>query len=201
MNSPNRSSKMSDMEEAKSGPKPCAPRPAAVEGGVAELVVGGALLRVAQRLVGLVQLLELVLGGLVAAVAVGMAVLGEPAERRLDVLLARPPGEPQYLVVVALGHEPDIPISFATPRAGPRARGHKTEPSPRRNLDDALGCWQAEGWHCVLPQSSRSGRLLLVVLHFLEVGIDDVVAEPPLLLLAARAGARLAGAAAGCWPP
>ena len=97
---------MSDIDEAKSGPKPWPPRPCAVEGGVAELVVGGALLRVLQGLVGLVQLLELVLGGLVAGIAVGMAVLGEPAEGRLDVLLARPPGKPQHLVVVALGHEP-----------------------------------------------------------------------------------------------
>ena len=68
---------------------------AAVEGGVAELVVGRALLRVLQGLVGLVELLELVLGGLVAGVAVGMAVLGEPAEGRLEVLLARPPGKPE----------------------------------------------------------------------------------------------------------
>ena len=73
----------------------------ALEGGVTELVVGGALLRIPQGLVGLVQLLELVLGILVAGVAVGMAVLGEPAEGRLDILLARPPGKPQYLVVVS----------------------------------------------------------------------------------------------------
>src|SRR5262245_30178522 len=78
----------------------------AIEGGVAELVVGGALLGIAQRLVGLVQLLEPGLGALVAGVAVGMAVLGEPSKCRLDVLLARPPGEPQYVVVVALGHKP-----------------------------------------------------------------------------------------------
>ena len=97
---------MSDMDEAKSGPEAVRRRAAmAVEGGVAELVVGGALLRVLQGLVGLVQLLELLLGGLVAGVAVGMAVLGEPSERRLDVLLARPPGEPQDVVVVALGHK------------------------------------------------------------------------------------------------
>ena len=61
MNSPNRSSKISDIEAEKSGPKPCAAGPppsAGLEGGVAELVVGGAPLRVLQRLVGLVELLE-----------------------------------------------------------------------------------------------------------------------------------------------
>ena len=95
---------MSDIEEAKSGPKPPGAPVAAVECGVAELVVGRALLRVLQDLVGLVQLLELLLGGLVAGIAVGVAVLGEPAERRLDVLLARPPGsrEPRSSRVVVL---------------------------------------------------------------------------------------------------
>jgi hypothetical protein len=51
-----------------------------IERGVAELIVGRALLRVLQGLIGLVQFLELVLGVLVALVAVGMTVLGEPAE-------------------------------------------------------------------------------------------------------------------------
>src|SRR5262245_49177883 len=77
----------------------------AIERGMTELVIGGAFLRVAQRLVGLVQLFELGLGVLVARVAIGMAVFGEAPERRLDVLFARPPGEPQYVIVVALGHK------------------------------------------------------------------------------------------------
>ena len=49
------------------GPEAVAAAPLPIERGVAELVVGGALLRVLQGLVGLVQLLELVLGVLVAA--------------------------------------------------------------------------------------------------------------------------------------
>ena len=95
---------MSDIEEAKSGPKPRAPPAAVLEGGVAELVVGGALLRVLQDLVGLVQLLEADLGALVAGIAVGVKLLGEPPVGGFELLLARAPGEPECLVVVALGH-------------------------------------------------------------------------------------------------
>ena len=51
---------------------------------MAELVVGGALLRVLQGLISLVQLLELLLGGFVAGIAVGMAVLGE--RRKADLM-------------------------------------------------------------------------------------------------------------------
>jgi len=65
-----------------------------IERGMPELVVGGPLLRILQGLVGFIELLELGLGALVAVVAIGMAVLGEPAKCRLDVLLARAPGKP-----------------------------------------------------------------------------------------------------------
>ena len=54
---------------------------------MAEAVVGGALLRVPQALVGLVDFLELDLGRLVAAVAVRMELHGELAEGRLERLL------------------------------------------------------------------------------------------------------------------
>src|SRR5262249_53593118 len=100
----------------------------AIEGRVAHVVVGTALLRVLQDLVGLVQLLELLLGRLVAAVAVGMAILCQAAERRLDVLVARPSREPQNLVVVTLGHEPGIQSSPSL--CGRRAPGAGTQ-SPR----------------------------------------------------------------------
>ena len=55
----------------------------------AELVVLLALLGVAEHLVGLVDLLELRLGGLVAGVHVGMVLAGELAVRLLDLLLRR----------------------------------------------------------------------------------------------------------------
>src|SRR6185436_2221112 len=123
----------------------------AIEGGVAELVVGGALLRVAQRLIGLVQLLELRLGTLVAGIAVGVAVLGEPSERRLDVLLARPPGEPQYVVVVALGHKLVFRSSLLHRDLALDAESINAQPSAHHHLDDTLGCWLVEGWHSRSP--------------------------------------------------
>ena len=68
------------------------------------MVVGGALLRVLQDLVGLADLLEANLGARVLGVVVGMAFLGEPPVGRLKLLLARAPGDAQDLIVVALGH-------------------------------------------------------------------------------------------------
>ncbi len=59
--------------------------PAVLEGGMAEAVIGGALLGVLQDLVGLVDLLEAVLAVLVAGIAVGMPLHGELAERGLEL--------------------------------------------------------------------------------------------------------------------
>src|SRR5262245_38382734 len=123
-----------------------------------------------------------------------MAVLGEPSKCRLDVLLARPPGEPQYVVVVALGHKPVFRSSLLRRGLSLAAASIKAKPSADRNLDDTLGCWLVEGWHSSSPPNeAMSGRLLLVVLHFLEVGVDDIVAGRPVLPLCipgfrARAG-------------
>ena len=83
MNSPNRSSNIADIEAEKSAPKSCR-RPAAecrIEGGMAEAVIGRAALRVFQRLVGLVELLEAALGVRIAVAAVGMTFLGETRKR------------------------------------------------------------------------------------------------------------------------
>ncbi len=79
---------MSDIDEAKSGPKPPGRLAAAtaLEGGMTELVIGRALLRVLQDLIGLGDFLELVLRLLVARVLVGMMFLGELAKRGFEVL-------------------------------------------------------------------------------------------------------------------
>src|SRR5262249_34876320 len=117
------------------GTKAVAAAPLPVERGVAELVVGGTLLRIAQRLVGLVELLELVLGALIAGIAIGMAVLGQAAECRLDVLLACPPGKPQCLVVVALGHQRVFRCRWSSPEVALSPADNKHEPSTHRNPD------------------------------------------------------------------
>ncbi len=104
MNSPNRSSKMSDIEEAKSGPKPRAAAHAAFESGVTEMIVGCALLRILQDLVGLADLLEADFGARVLGIAVGMAFLGEPPVGRFELLVARSAGKSEDFIVIALGH-------------------------------------------------------------------------------------------------
>ena len=57
----------------------------AVERGMAEAVIGGAALRILQRVIGLVQLFEALLGGGIAVAAVGVTFLGEAAKRGLDL--------------------------------------------------------------------------------------------------------------------
>jgi hypothetical protein len=98
--------------EAEAG---AAARPVAaiLEGGVAEAVIGGALLLVLQDLVGLAQLLELVLGRLVAGVAVGMVLHRQLAIRLLDVLGAGPAPHPKRLVKILLSHRSPKPCRQA----------------------------------------------------------------------------------------
>ena len=61
---------------------------------MAEAVIGGALLRILQDLVGFVDFLELHLGRMVAAVAVGVKLHGELAEGALQLLLVAAPATP-----------------------------------------------------------------------------------------------------------
>ena len=89
--------------------------------------------------------LNFCLGALVAGVAVGMAVLGEPSECRLDVLLARPPGKPQYVVVVALGHKLVFRSSLLRRGLSLAAASIKAKPPADHNLNDMPGCWSGRG--------------------------------------------------------
>ena len=77
---------------------------ALLEGGVAEAVIGGALVAVLQDVIGLVDFLEAVLAFLVAGIAVGMMLHGELAERGLQLGVARGARDAQDFVIVALGH-------------------------------------------------------------------------------------------------
>jgi hypothetical protein len=69
---------------------------------VAELVVARALLRVGEDLVRLGDLLERLLGLLVAGVAVGVVLERELAVRLLDVVLGGALRQTEHVVVVAL---------------------------------------------------------------------------------------------------
>ncbi len=99
---------MADMEAEKSAPKPCAPPPPSpvVEGGMAEAVIGRAALRILQRLVGLVDFFEALLGGGVAIAAVGVTFLGEAAKRGLDVAFASAARYAEDLVVAPFAIAP-----------------------------------------------------------------------------------------------
>ena len=72
---------------ARAGPR----RRRGVDAGVAVLVVGRALLRVGQDLVGFLRFLEVLLGIRVIRIAVRMPFHGELAVRLLDVLFGRVP--------------------------------------------------------------------------------------------------------------
>ena len=92
------------MKPFESGPAPEAPGPRAAPGrpgveappetgpraGVAEPVVGPALLLVLEHLVGLLDLLEALLGGLVARIDVGMELSGQTAVGLLNFGLRGP---------------------------------------------------------------------------------------------------------------
>ena len=72
-----------------------------VDAGVAELVVGGALLRVGQDFVRFLRLLELFLGALVVRIAIRVMLHRELAIGLLDVLFRCVAVEAQHRVVVA----------------------------------------------------------------------------------------------------
>ena len=84
--------------------RPRAERAAALEGGVAELVVPGLLLGVGEDVVGVLDFLELRLGRLVAGVGVGVVLPGEPPIRLLDLVGRGVPGDAQDLVIISVGH-------------------------------------------------------------------------------------------------
>ncbi len=72
----------------------------AVDPGVAETVVGGALLAVGQHRIGFVQLLELGFGVGAAPVAVGVVLHRELAERPLDLVVRGAAVDAQGLIII-----------------------------------------------------------------------------------------------------
>src|SRR6185436_508146 len=71
---------------------------------MAVLIVDRALLRVGQHFVGLLALLELVLGLVIVRIAVGVILHRQAAIRFLDLDLGRGPRDVEHLVVIPLGH-------------------------------------------------------------------------------------------------
>jgi hypothetical protein len=77
---------------------------ARIECRVTELVVGGALFRVAQRLISLAQLLELLLGRMVARIFVRVIFHRQLAVGFFDLLGGGFPADFQDFVIIAFGH-------------------------------------------------------------------------------------------------
>ena len=95
------------LEEAFAG--------AAVERRLAEAVVGGALLRVLEDVIGLADRLEMRFLVGAAIVAVGMAFHRQLAISGLDHPLVGGAGHAQQLVIITLGHANSPPGRSATP--------------------------------------------------------------------------------------
>jgi hypothetical protein len=69
---------------------------------MAEAIVGGALLCVAQDAIGLARLFEFLFGRGIVRIAIGMIALGEFAVGAFDLLIAGSLADTQYFVIVSL---------------------------------------------------------------------------------------------------
>ena len=128
---------MSAKVEPKSAPKPCAAAAALLEGGMAEAVIGGALVAVLQDLVGLVDFLEAVLAVVVARIAIGMKLHRQLAEGGLQLGLAAGALNAEDFVVVALGH---AAAPLASARHGRGSTVASTRPLIGLQKDAPPGC-------------------------------------------------------------
>ena len=93
-----------DVAEARAAATEAAGAGLRVDPGMTELVVRRLLLRVRQHRVGLVGLLEALLGGLVARVAVRVVLHRDAAIGLLDLGLVRATLDAQYIVVISFRH-------------------------------------------------------------------------------------------------
>ena len=149
---------MSVKDEAKSNGLPPPRPPSLLERGMAEAVIGRALLAVLQDLVGFGHFLEFVLAGVVAVIAVGVKFFGELPIGALDLFDRGALLATQDFVITALAH------------------GLTTQ----NTADSAIGKW----WHvwsrlpiaCLPGPSSLLGRaFFLVVFDFREFGVDHII--------------------------
>jgi hypothetical protein len=96
---------MSEKEPKPPASKAATPAAkATLERRVAEAIIGGALLRILQAVIGLVDFLELRLGLLVARIAIRVVLHGQLAEGDLEFDLGHFAADLEHLVKVTLGH-------------------------------------------------------------------------------------------------
>jgi hypothetical protein len=89
---------------AEAAPRAATAPGARLDAGMAELIVGGAFARVGQYFIGLLGLLEILLGLLVVGIAVGVILHGEAPVGLFQFLVAGIAGHAQYFVVIAFCH-------------------------------------------------------------------------------------------------
>src|SRR5262249_4783186 len=164
-----------------------------LESGVAEAVVGRALVRVLKDLVGLIDLFEADFAALVAGIAIGVPLTGELAQGRFQFAVARRALDLKDLVVAALGHARVHPRHFrrsvlAQPDPVTHDASKKMHPpgfGPRGLVAIENGIAKAA--------SPGLGRLfvLLVVVDLGEFRVDHVL----VLAAGSAAGTRAAGTA------
>src|SRR5260370_486942 len=101
-----------------------------LESGVAEAVVGRALVGMLEDLVGLIDLLEADFAALVAGIAIGVPLHGELAEGGFQFAVARRALDLEHLVVPALRPAPAHPPHFP-PRL---VKSHPVPHAPSKNM-------------------------------------------------------------------
>jgi hypothetical protein len=92
---------------------------------MAELIVGGALLRVTQNFIGELRLFELLVR-IAPWVTIGVILHGEPSVGLLDIGFTGVPTDPKNLIVVAFGHR----LICSSPSPGHPAIKKKKRASP-----------------------------------------------------------------------
>src|SRR6185312_13650446 len=111
------------------------------ESGMAEAVVSGALLIVLQDVIGLVNILEAVLGLFVARIAVGMILHGELTERLLDVVARGITPHAEQLIEVLFRHRNYLVPRLRTPGA---STGEVATGSPWKMRPSLPGAFSGE---------------------------------------------------------
>src|SRR5690554_2801132 len=95
---------------------------AAVKSGMAELVIGGPALLVLQRVIGLVEFLETLLGSRVALILVGVIFLGEGPIGFLKLIGGCVTAHAEHVIKIALRHGCHLAREWAGADAPMRAR-------------------------------------------------------------------------------
>ena len=141
---------------------------ALIKGGVAETVIGRALLRIAEALIGFVQLLETRFRLLVSRVPIGMTLHRRLAEGDLQFDFRHGAADAQNFVIVAFGHALFCWVRHSVGCGGGLDRDRMNAMKP--------GVIRAGfPFRYRIGAAKASPGLLLIVADVLELRVDHVV--------------------------